>query len=314
MVIRKTRIRSLTSYLPRRLVGKNLVAGVTLASVPHARVENVGFTQPFTIGDHVLPDAGLGPTARRNAEGESIVHRDRPMETHYRQAEWHWKEFRGRYDSVDRSKIVDIPYQRYPRTLVPPLGLEFTMVALPDGTIGVVIERIRYDEAHAARLLQAINLFLEAFGHCEIFEENLTPMVVLPIRQLNWRILPAGRHPWPQLKPSVQRLLDQSEDGNRAVVEFRLEHVNSFGPEFVAVGEAGFRGYLIFGFPAANTFVLESSQTNNATYILGSDWATLSGLTKADLLNGNLHRARIIHRKSWQRELASQLGTARRAT
>lgn len=31
------------------------------------------------------------------------------METAYRSAMWNWKEWRGRYDTISRSKLVDVP-------------------------------------------------------------------------------------------------------------------------------------------------------------------------------------------------------------
>lgn len=79
----------------------------------------------------------------------------------------------------------------------------------------------------------------------------------------------------------------------------RIETINIYGPEFVAVGHAGFSGYLVFGFPAHALYVLESTQVNNATYIFAEDWEDLSKKTKAEILNHDLQEDRIIHRKGW---------------
>ncbi|MDM8914292.1 hypothetical protein P2P95_21895, partial [Escherichia coli] len=53
--------------------------------------------------------------------------------------------------------------------------------------------------------------------------------------------------------------------------------------------------------------VLESSQCNNATYILNNNWQQLSQLTKAEILDGNLHHARVIHRVNWAAEILKYL-------
>jgi len=38
---------------------------------------------------------------------------------------------------------------------------------------------------------------------------------------------------------------------------------------------------------------------NNATYGFGTDWQELSGLTKAEILNGGHEHNRIIHDQHW---------------
>jgi hypothetical protein len=83
----------------------------------------------------------------------------------------------------------------------------------------------------------------------------------------------------------------------------RFHRVNGYEPSFVAVGRAGFKGYVVFGFPDLNIYILESTQTNNATYVFEENWERLSQMTKAEILNNELHKDRIIHRQSWFRKL-----------
>ncbi len=80
-------------------------------------------------------------------------------------------------------------------------------------------------------------------------------------------------------------------------------------PEFVAIGRAGFSGYVVFGFPSKSLYILESTKTNNATYVLEDDWEYLSGLTKAEILNNRLHKERILHRENWFTEIARVLAS-----
>ena len=83
----------------------------------------------------------------------------------------------------------------------------------------------------------------------------------------------------------------------------KCEYINSFHPDFRAYGMSGFRGYVIFGFKKRNIYVLESVYTNNATYVFGQDWKMLSKLSKAEILNGKLQEARLIHNDNWKHDI-----------
>lgn len=112
-------------------------------------------------------------------------------------------------------------------------------------------------------------------------------------------MLPAGQRPWDTLKGEIKPILDQLPNGNRPVVEYRLETINAHKPDFAAVGEAGFRGYIILGFTKRNLYVLESIFYGNATYIFGKRWEELSKKTKAEILSHNLQTDRLIHQSAW---------------
>ena len=75
----------------------------------------------------------------------------------------------------------------------------------------------------------------------------------------------------------------------------------------MAIGKAGFSGYLIFGFTLRNLYICESAFYVNATYIFESNWEELSRMTKAEILNQELQKDRIIHREGWDRNIASYL-------
>lgn len=60
---------------------------------------------------------------------------------------------------------------------------------------------------------------------------------------------------------------------------------------------------LFLGLRAGNIYVLESVYTNNATYVFGADWELLSKLTKAEILNAELHDARLIHNDNWKQNI-----------
>lgn len=308
MIIQKSHIRSLEKNLPGVRPGELVSLGVDVSADQLARLPDLGFTQPLKTGETVLPPAA-GPVSTRNAEGDEIVHRDRPRETAFRQVEWRWEEFRGRYGRQERSRIIDVPYERYPRTFVPPAALELRLVEHPDrGWLVVIDSAFEVNPGVPGPLLHAVNLLLEMFGECEIFSEDLESLPAADVRRVNWDILPPGRHPWAVIEARVRDVLEEKGERVRVVYGHRWQLINAHAPGFVAVGRAGFRGYLVFGFPERGLYVLESAYYGNATYVLGDDWKKLSQMTKAELLDAELHRGRIIHREGWDREIRKLLG------
>ena len=65
----------------------------------------------------------------------------------------------------------------------------------------------------------------------------------------------------------------------------------------------GFSDYIIYGFDSTDKVILESLEINNATYILKNDWENISKMTKAEILQNDLHEKRIIHSKNWYKEI-----------
>ena len=297
MIIRKKRINSLDRYLSRVGEGEAFTFGTkATAENRDARVE-VGFSEEWLEGETVLPTASGGPTSKKNAEGWEIVHKDQPMETAYREFEWTWEEWHGPY-SETQSRVVYQPYQRYPRTQVPPPSLELSAVSTPEARMVAVAQTFMKGENEDEAKLAA-NLLLELFGEAEVLRGDLTSFTPLEVRKVNWEVLPAGEHPWQTLEPAVRDVLDNQGERKRGVYEQRWSKLAGYGPDFVAVGRAGFSGYLIFAFEDRDLYVLESAYYGNATYVLDRGWETLSTLTKAELLDGDLHRDRIVHRKLW---------------
>lgn len=309
-MIEGRRIRSLDRHLAFVPTGAQVAFGVGLDTVPQNALHKIGFSSALQVGDTILPSA-IGPVTAYNTHGGYIVHKDRPMETFYMQRVWTWQEWHGR-DREEKSKIVDIPRKRYPRTFLPPPSVELTVAAGPNGKSMLITPVFVKQQKSEDDILHAINLLLECFGSCLVLARDLRSIVPGTLRRLNWEILPQGRRPWPALRAAVREVVNEQPEGSRPVIEHRLEFVNRQGAEFVAVGRAGFRGYLVFGFAAKDTYVLESTLPDNATYVLGSTWETLSQLTKAEILGGGLHLARLIHRQGWENQLRQLL--ARRSS
>lgn len=304
MIITKKRIRSLRPYEVLIREGVKIIVGVKDIGRYKEILTRIGFTDQLEPGESLLPPNYFGSVSDFNAEGKYIKHTDQPMETAHRTREWHWKEWNGPYDRIDRSKFVDVPYRRYPRSFVAPPSTEITIYKKKNGEIVMGGPIIEYSGKNKSDLVHIINLFLEIFGECQLFTEDLDEFIKTPVIRLNWRVLPQGPMPWLQLHQKLTPLIKKAPVGNQSFIEYRLETISNDKPDFTAIGEGGFRGYIIFGFNSKKVFICESLYYGNATYIFNEGWESLSKKTKAEILDNNLQDDRIIHRgEGWKEKI-----------
>lgn len=300
MIITKRRIKSLRPLKNILAKYKKVVIGLPVDDKAQKVLAKVGFTSSLDVGETVLPSAQLGPVSGFNAEGKDLIHKDKPMEKVYRVGEWKWKEWCGRYETIERTKFVDIPYKRYPRTFIAPPSIELVISIGQDGSKLIVSPIV--DTEDETRLVHIVNLFLEIFGECQILDPKMGEFIS-STRRLNWTILPTGQMPWSTLRKAIEKIIEETPKGNQSYLEHRLELINEYKPDFTAVGNAGFHGYIIMGFTSKNLFVLESPFYGNATYILENNWAELSQKTKAEIINANLYKHRLVHKEGWDVEI-----------
>jgi hypothetical protein len=135
MMIRKAYIRNVESYLAGLPAGVAFRPVVEIDDNLMARLPALGFAPAPENGDTVLP-ASVGPTSRFNADGHWIVHRDLTKEERYiRTVSWRWKQWAGRDRTEEREEFRDINRECYPRTLVPPPGVELTFLDCDGGRL-----------------------------------------------------------------------------------------------------------------------------------------------------------------------------------
>lgn len=305
MLIRQRRIINLPLHLDFVQSGASVVLGLSGINRFHDKLMTIGFVN-LAPGETVLPARSSGPVSRYNAEGKNTIHRDRPMETAYRTIRWHWIECHGK-DRVEQSDWKAVPYQRYPRTFVLPPSIELQIAVSSSGEPVLVTQAYKYAPENEEVMQHIINLFLELFGECEVFSDDLSPIMRSPTRRLNWHILPPGKYPWEVLHEQLKPVIEQAPQGNQTLVSERFEMINARQPDFTAVGMGGFRGYVVFGFPSNNLYLLECAFVDNATYVFGEAWEDLSKLTKAEILGGKLAKDRIIHRDKWRERITNLL-------
>lgn len=284
MLITKKRIRSLDKYLPN--IDENKKLYVT-APKPE------GF-QGVEGQEFLLPPSG--PVTRFNREGKYKVYTDeqkepRDIEHDYSILDWHGNPHSG--------SCIQTRYC-YPRDFIhPPLEMVFLA--------GSSIHSAAITKKEASRLLHIINMFLEAFGSCEIIDEESTPINTVPIKILQWQILPPGEYPWDIAKEYLPRILSNRAHKSINTIEEHHKVITKHMPDFMAIGQNSFSGYVVYGFKNKGLYIFESSQLDNATYIFNDDWEELSKCTKKELIEGNLFKHRFLHNATWRKSINSTL-------
>ena len=275
-----------------------------VAQHPTASTLNkLGFPEPVEPGDHLLPDASFGISCRRNADGYDIIRRDLPKETKTRQITWRWTERHGQ-DKVEREGIVDKPYLRYPRERIEAYSQELSVQINVEGT--PILTSGPYEPLASdskAVLLNTIRMHVEIFGSCEVVADPNSITDQPPRRQLNWVVLPPGRRLWEESESAISKVMQKLSESNQIVVKDRLNSILKYAPEFAAFGQHGFNRYVVYGWDKKKLYLLESTDVDNATYVLKDEWENLSRLSKAEVLATDAHHARLIHHKGWTGDL-----------
>lgn len=303
MKIKQKKVVKVENYLTDFNVNDEIIIMLGNLQEHSNKLSNIGFSEDLELGERILP-AIVGSVSKFNAEGKYRIRKDKPKEiVVIYQREWHWKQ----WDGSEHSKIVDVERPRYPREFIPPPGVEFEIVENDEGEKLLVTDAVTYTPENLDLIKHTINLFLEIFGECEIVNEEFEQPLG-NVKILNWTILPKGKYPWEKLKESIAPVLEKAKKGKVPIIESRLEHIAKYGTEDVMVGNAGFRGYVIFGFPEKDIYIVESAYYGNATYVFDKDFEELSKLTKAEILNEELQLARIIHSNGWSVHVDGLLG------
>jgi len=298
MRISQRRIRNVENHLSGIDEGSNFYIGLTDLNNFFGRLNRIGFGQEIGLGEQILPEI-VGPVSRFNANGKYRLLRDLPRETCYRESyitDWH-----GDYHTVY------IEYQRYQREIIEAPSIELTVANDATNNLMLLSPILVNEPENYQDIKHIINLFLEIFGECETFYEDLISTFNVPVTRLNWDILPQGNQPWANIEPVIDEIINRTTRLKRIVVKNRIDKISEFNPNFVAVGRAGFKGYMVFGFENKSFFVLESIYSGNATYVLGQNWEELSQLSKGQILTQNLHEERILHSPNWINEIDNLL-------
>ena len=123
---------------------------------------------------------------------------------------------------------------------------------------------------------------------------------------VNWDFLPAGKWSPNKVVEYFRKLSNRKREYHWDLE--RLDYILSLNPQDCYLGKEEFDGYAAFTFTWTTKAVLEHPVYGHAIYVFFSDWKSLSGLTKMQLLtdySGEIQR--IIHTGEWKYKLKSCL-------
>jgi hypothetical protein len=293
MKITKRRIINVEQFTRLYAQNERIYIVANLKDIDPGIIKSVGFPEDLKVGTTILPKA-KGPVSEYNANGKFISHKDLPKETVYHlvlHRDWH-----GNYG------LVDMPYGRYPRTSIPAPYVEFTIIDI-NKELFVATKGIDNNNQNSWLLKHCINLFLELFGICELYDKGLTPIVKnVPLKRVNWQILPEGEYPWQHLT-KLAGGIGNVRNNKGKLERYRIESILSYKPDEVYHGTGGFYGYLVFIFKKKKLVIMENIKYGNATYVFVGDWKKFSQMTKAEIIQENLMKERLLHQKGWKYQL-----------
>lgn len=245
-------------------------------------------------GDMVLPLGNFGAQSRKNAYGYTYADKTKPKERRYVSTNWVYP-----FGNTNASMVAaDIYKHCYPKVIVPPYGIELQLYQDGIGQKFVIADM--NEEIRENHLKETINLFLEIYGVCYIFDETIQVDKSSRRQRCNWEILPAGELPSKHIK---KHLMEHGQKTDTYSI-FRLEYMEKFKSEKIVEGINGFNGYYAYVFK--NYCVLESAVYGNATYIIPKEnWEILSQKTKKELFNAEKVIAKLDHTEKWQKNITS---------
>ena len=290
MIIAKKRINSVDFI--EDFESKEFLIGIRITNNELAKLD----IKSFDDGLAIEPSPKFGVNCRKNTNGYSYP--DKNQDKVYRYIttiEWNLKDWGG----YEHSGYSDIYRYAYPRVEVAPTNIEF--VLRTDEKDNKYIIANFDDTNNKDRVKLIINMFLEIFGFCELFDKEYNLIKASNrIKRCNWEILPKGI----KLDSLMNKKhKNKSNENKKSFEEYRFNTIESYGSNDIFCGTGGFTGYFAFVFN--NICCLECNYYGNATYIIPSKgWKQLSQLSKRELLNSKDIITKITHTSGWTTEFS----------
>lgn len=283
--IKGKRIRSLC--IPKSYDLNKIQIGIP---VMNDEAEKVGLVE---VGDIVLPSGMFGPQSRKNAYGYTYADKTKEKERRYITTNWVYP-----YGNTDASKVAaDIYRECYPKIEIEPYSIEMQLFENKNNQQFVIINMT--DEIRKQYMKEAINLLLEIYGICYVYNGVVGFEKTIKKRRCNWEILPPGEMPSKHVEKQLKAMNQNTDTYD---IE-RLNYVETYNALEMVEGINGFRGY--YAYLYENYCVLESAFYGNATYIIPKDnWEELSQRTKRELIDEKKLVGKIDHTEKWKKNIA----------
>lgn len=250
----------------------------------------VGLTE---VGNIVLPSGTYGPQSRRNAYGYSYADKSKPKERRYVSTNWVYP-----FGNTNVSMVAaDIYRECYPKVEVEAYGIELQLYEDDNNQQFVIVNMT--DEIREKHMKEAINLLLEIYGRCYVYDGVISVDKTIKRKRCNWEILPPGELPSRYVETHLKSMNQKTDTYDIA----RLKYVETYNATTCVEGINGFKGYYAYLFE--KYCVLESAIYGNATYIVQKDnWEEMSQKTKKELIDERRIVARIDHNEKWRQQVA----------
>ncbi|NWE15417.1 hypothetical protein [Pseudomonas yamanorum] len=291
-MIKGTSVKTVTRLLVEAKGAVDVLFVVRRDSISLVRQAQIGLNHLQEEGDSILP-ADLGKVSSFNSSGKEVKRKDLPLIKKSIPQYRTWKDWHGREHDGIQNRTMDV----YPVDFISPPSEILTLKNISG--VEYIATRALNILNESDSIVHLANLMLEYFGGFEVFDLLKCKISNVPTRQLSWEVLPPGRYPWIKASGFITPYLERLSQSAKGVIEHRMREICKYEPDFLATGRGGYSGYFVYGFTGRNLYFLESVHLNNATYIFGSDWESLSLLTKEQIINGGYEHSRIIHDKNW---------------
>jgi hypothetical protein len=243
-----------------------------------------------------VPPASTGRWSQWNIAGRVIVRKDLPKTTRSWTIEA--PDFQG-----GGTHPVDFTRDAYQRQRLYGRQIEASVVRTDeprDSLVGSVLHELQgpFDAALENEYLYAASLSRTWFGSATVFALDEAGVPQIPDHNFAWEFLPDGTRE--QIREALERKLGQgARTGEIDIMVDRLVRVNSLNPVARLVGSTGLQRYI--GYQFGDDFVaFENPRLGNALYILQGDWASLSQLSRSELLASRVGEFdRIVHTSNW---------------
>lgn len=87
------------------------------------------------------------------------------------------------------------------------------------------------------------------YSRDEIVDTDHVPISAGNVRTVEWTILPPGKYPWEVAKQHLAEYFNNVPDGKKYTIKRRHQVLADYTPDFVAIGEESFKGYVVYGYP-----------------------------------------------------------------
>jgi len=286
-------IRSINRVKDLSQGAKSVLFVKRLDEISPETLRNLGFSEEPVVGDHLVP-APIGKVTFYNANGGERKRTDLPKVKRTIDGYRTWKDWHGQEHSGHQSRTIDA----YPVETIPAPETELSILEIDN--IGYVASpEVDLEATESLDPVHVANLMLECFQEVQLANAATEELVAPKLRQLHWQVLPPGKYPWDRARSAMRSSLARLAPKSREAIEYRMKVLSGLNPDFLAVGSGGFGGYYVYGYTDRNLYVLESVYLDNATYVFADEWEAFSKLTKAEILNEEMHHDRIIHNGRW---------------